>query len=77
MASPVPEPLVGVIPVTEARVHEYVGAGLVLLLSILYVFDTLLHQLRVASLVTTEVGLTVTETSFVVPAHPLTVGVMR
>ena len=32
MAAVVPEPIVFVIPVTKARVHTYVAAGLLLLL---------------------------------------------
>ena len=60
MLLPLPPPVAGVMPVTSALVHVYVGEGVVLELVMLYVFDTLLHQLAVAGLVTTAVGLTVT-----------------
>jgi hypothetical protein len=63
------------IPATMARVHAKVAV--VLELVAVYVFDTLLHQLAVAALVITAVGLTVTATSKVVPAHPFTLGVIR
>ena len=74
MAFPKPAPVAGVIPGARALVHAYVGAGVVLLLVMLYVFDTLLHQLAVAALVTTDVGLTVTTTFLIVPWQPFTVG---
>ena len=47
------------------------------LLNIEYVVEVLLHQLAVDELVTTEVGLTFTETLNGVPVHPFNVGVMR
>ena len=63
------------IPATAALDHAKVAV--VLELVAVYVFAVLLHQLAVASLVITAVGLTVTETSNCVPAQPLTLGVMR
>jgi hypothetical protein len=62
-------------PVTTALVHANV-AVLPELVAV-YVFETLLHQLAVDALVITAVGLTVTAKSNVVPAHPLTPGVIR
>ena len=55
---PLPAPLL--IPATAALVQANVAVLLELV--IVYVFDVLLHQLAVAELVTTEVGLTVTST---------------
>ena len=72
----VPEVAALLIPATASLLHPYVGVGLVLLV-IVYVLDTLLHQLAVEALVIIEVGLTVTVTSFVVPAHPFTVGIIK
>ena len=74
--SPVPSPLAGVTSVTSARFHVNTGSGLVELV-ISYVFETALHQLAVGKLLTTDVGFTVTATSFTVPAHVFTVGVIR
>jgi hypothetical protein len=48
----------------------------VLELVAVYVFGTLLHQVAVAALVITAVGLTVTARSNGVPAHPSTDGVI-
>ena len=62
-------------PATSALVHPNVAVLLELVA--VYVFETLLHQLAVAALVITAVGLTVTDKSNVVPAHPLTPGVIR
>ena len=70
-----PDPAPLLIPGTTALVHAKVA--LLLELVEVYVLDTLLHQLSVAGLVMTEVGLTVTARSKVVPAQPLTLGVMR
>ena len=66
---PLPLPVAGVIPVTSALVHVYVGAGVVLELVILYVLGTLLHQFAVAGLVITAVGLIVTSKSIIVPVQ--------
>ena len=74
--APVPDPARLVIPGTTALVHENTGVGVVLLLRILYVFETLLHQLTVEALVTTAVGLTVTLIFFGVPLQPFTAGVI-
>ena len=76
IVAPVLEFAAGRMPVTKFLVHIKVGTGAVLLLVILYVFDTLLHQLAVALLVMIAVGLTVTATLFTVPVHPLTLGVI-
>ena len=70
-----PDPARLLIPVTAALVQ--VNVAVLLELVAIYVFDTLLHQLAVAALVITAVGLTVTATSNVVPAQPLTLGVIR
>ena len=70
-----PDPARLLIPATTALVHAKVAVLLELVA--VYVFDTLLHQLAVAGLVITAVGLTVTATSKVVPAQPLTLGVIR
>ena len=70
-----PDPAPLLIPGTTALVHAKVA--LLLELVEVYVLDTLLHQLAVAGLVMTEVGLTVTARSKVVPAQPLTLGVIR
>ena len=70
-----PDPARLLIPVTAALVQANVAVLLELVA--IYVFDTLLHQLAVAALVITAVGLTVTATSNVVPAQPLTLGVIR
>jgi hypothetical protein len=61
-------------PVTTALDHPNVAV--VLELVAVYVFEVLLHQFAVAKLVTTAIGLTVTETSRGVPEHVLTVGVI-
>ena len=74
---PVPDPAGFAIPGITALVHAYVGVGVVLLLTMVYVFDTLLHQLAVAALVITDMGLTITDTSKTVPAQPFTFGVTR
>jgi hypothetical protein len=63
------------IPPTTALVQANVAVLLELVA--IYVLDTLLHQLAVAALVITAVGLTVTAKSKVVPAQPLTLGVIR
>ena len=70
-----PDPARLLIPVTAALVQANVAVLLELVA--IYVFDTLLHQLAVAALVITAVGLTVTAKSNVVPAQPLTLGVIR
>ncbi len=70
-----PEPARLLMPPTTARVHANVAVLLELVA--VYVFGILLHQLAVAELVITDVGLTVTARSNVVPAHPLTDGVIR
>ena len=70
-----PDPAPLLIPGTTALVQAKVA--LLLELVEVYVLDTLLHQLAVAGLVMTEVGLTVTARSKVVPAQPLTLGVIR
>ena len=70
-----PDPARLLIPVTAALVQ--VNVAVLLELVAVYVFDTLLHQLAVAALVITAVGLTVTAKSNVVPAQPLTLGVIR
>ena len=77
MIAPVPELAGLVIPVTAALDHSYVGAGDVLLLVILYVFDTLFAQFAVEGLDITAVGLTVTATLCCMPSQLLTVGVIR
>ena len=74
--APAPDPAGFVIPAIAALVHAYEGTGVVLLLVMLYVFDTLLHQFTVAELVITAVGLTVTMTLAVVPLQLLTLGVI-
>ena len=76
IAAPEPEIVDGVMPLTSDLLQVNTGVGVVLLV-ILYVFDTALHQFAVEVLVITEVGLTVTVTVYVVPAHPLIVGVIR
>jgi hypothetical protein len=70
-----PDPARLLIPVTAALVQ--VNVAVLLELVAIYVFDTLLHQLAVAALVITAVGLTVTAKSNVVPAQPLTLSVIR
>ena len=70
-----PDPARLLIPVTAALVQANVAVLLELVA--IYVFDTLLHQLAVAALVITAVGLTVTAKSNVVPAQPLTLSVIR
>jgi hypothetical protein len=70
-----PEPARLLIPPTTALVQANVAVLLELVA--VYVFGTLLHQLAVAELVMTAVGLTVTARSKVVPAQPLTDGVIR
>ena len=73
MAAVAPEPVAGVILVTDARVQANVAV--VLLLVAVYVLDTALHQLAVEALVITAVGLTFAVTLNGVPAQPLTEGV--
>jgi hypothetical protein len=70
-----PDPARLLIPPTTALVQANVAVLLELVA--IYVLDTLLHQLAVAALVITAVGLTVTAKSKVVPAQPLTLGVIR
>ena len=70
-----PEPARLLMPPTTALVQANVAVLLELVA--VYVLGTLLHQLSVAELVMTAVGLTVTARSKVVPAHPLTDGVIR
>jgi hypothetical protein len=70
-----PDPARLLIPATTALVQANVAVLLELVA--IYVLDTLLHQLAVAALVITAVGLTVTAKSKVVPAQPLTFGVIR
>ena len=70
-----PDPARLLIPVTAALVQANVAVLLELVA--VYVLETLLHQLAVAGLVMTAVGLTVTARSKVVPAQPLTLGVIR
>ena len=70
-----PDPARLLMPPTTALVQANVAVLLELVA--IYVFDTLLHQLAVAALVITAVGLTVTAKSKVVPAQPLTLGVIR
>jgi hypothetical protein len=70
-----PEPARLLIPPTTALVQANVAVLLELVA--VYVFGTLLHQLAVAELVMTAIGLTVTARSKVVPAQPLTDGVIR
>ena len=69
-----PDPIGLLIPATTALVQANVAVLLVLVE--VYVLDTLLHQLAVAPLLITEVGLTVTARSNGVPAQLLTDGVM-
>jgi len=73
IAAVAPLPVAGVMFGTEALVHPNVAVLLELVA--VYVFDTALHQLAVAKLVITDIGLTVTVTLNGVPAHPLTLGV--
>ena len=75
IAAMLPEPARLLIPATTALVHANVAVLLELVA--VYVFETLLHQMAVAVLVITAVGLTVTARSKVVPAQPLTDGVIR
>ena len=75
MVAVLPEPARLLIPPTTALVHANVAVLLELVA--VYVLETLLHQLAIAVLVITAVGLTVTARSKVVPAHPLTDGVIR
>ena len=70
-----PDPARLLIPPATALVHANVAVLLELVA--VYVLETLLHQLAVAVLVITAVGLTVTTRSKVVPAQPLTDGVIR
>ena len=70
-----PAPARLLIPPATALVHANVAVLLELVA--VYVLETLLHQLAVAVLVITAVGLTVTARSNVVPAQPLTDGVIR
>jgi hypothetical protein len=70
-----PDPAGLLIPPTTALVQAKVAV--LLELEAVYVLEILLHQLAVAPLVITEVGLTVTATSKVVPAHPFTLEVTR
>ena len=75
MVAVLPEPARLLIPPATALVHRNVAVLLELVA--VYVLETLLHQMAVAVLVITAVGLTVTARSKVVPAHPLTDGVIR
>ena len=75
MVAVAPDPARLLTPTTAALVHANVAV--VLELNAVYVFDILLHQLAIAGLVITGDGFTVTATSFIVPAQPLTVGVIR
>ena len=75
MVAVLPEPARLLIPPATALVHANVAVPLELVA--VYVLETLLHQMAVAVLVITAVGLTVTARSKVVPAHPLTDGVIR
>ena len=75
IVSVLPDPARLLIPITAALVQANVAVLLELVA--IYVFDTLLHQLAVAALVITAVGLTVTAKSNVVPAQPLTLSVIR
>jgi hypothetical protein len=70
-----PDPARLLIPPTTALVQANVAVLLVLVA--VYVFDILLHQLAVAPLLITDVGLTVTDKLKVVPTHPFTDGVIR
>jgi hypothetical protein len=70
-----PEPAVLLMPPTTALVQANVAVLLELVA--VYVFGTLLHQLSVAELVMTDVGLTIIVRSKVVPTQPLTDGVIR
>ena len=75
MVAVLPEPARLLIPPATALVHANVAVLLELVA--VYVFWILLHQVAVAVLVITAVGLTVTARSKVVPEHPLTDGVIR
>ena len=76
IAAVAPLPVSGVIPETDARVHTYVAAGIVLLLVAVYVVAVLLHRWgAVEVLVITAVGLTLAVTLKTVPAQPSTDGV--
>jgi hypothetical protein len=75
IAAVLPEPARLLMPPTTALVQANVAVLLELVA--VYVLGTLLHQLAVAELVMTAVGLTVTARSKVVPAQPLTDGVIR
>ena len=70
-----PEPARLLMPPTTALVQANVAVLLELVA--VYVLGTLLHQLSVAELVMTDVGLTIIVRSKVVPAQPLTDGVIR
>ena len=70
-----PDPARLLIPPTTALVQANVAV--LLELAAVYVLEILLHQMAVAALLMTDVGLTVTATSKVVPAHPFTDGVIR
>ena len=59
--APVPELAELEMPVTAALLQVYVGVGVVLL-TIVKVLETVLHQLAETGLVITEVGFTVTVT---------------
>jgi hypothetical protein len=74
IAAPVPPPDALLIPVTTALDHPNVAV--VLELVAVYVFEVLLHQVAVAPLVITAVGLTVTVRSNGAPGHVPTVGVI-
>ena len=75
MVAVLPEPARLLIPPATALVHANVAVPLELVA--VYVLGILLHQLAIAVLVITAVGLTVTARSNVVPAQPLTDGVIR
>ena len=70
-----PDPAKLLMPPTTALVQANVAV--LLELRAVYVLEILLHQLAVATLVMTAVGLTVTARSKVVPAQPFTLGVTR
>ena len=74
IVGPIPLPIGLLMPGTAARVHATVAVLLELVA--VYVFAVLLHQVAVASLFITAVGLTVTGRSNGVPAHVPTVGVI-
>ena len=70
-----PDPARLLIPPTTALVQ--VKDAVLLELVAVYVLEILLHQLAIAPLEMTDVGLTVTARLKVVPVQPLTLGVIR